>query len=220
MSFVNRVRFEAVINSDNNFIALDLDARIKDIVGLISQDFPNAHISASMNLSHEVFEKNVDIKGLTPSNNGEQIKFGINRFSDTLESTMEFSIGQVPNLSDMISNLNIAPNKIDTQPAVTATSQAITDLTGLQSQLEQDDLISEPIIEPLADEIPTEDTKELSLLNYPEVAIIDALSRIKDINEWMDKSRSITEQIPKIRHELKDLTRNLLDILGNNKKNK
>lgn len=45
--------------------------------------------------------------------------------------------------------------------------------------------------------------------------VIDALSRIKEIGEWLNNARLITEEIPKIRIEIKDLTENLLRVLQN-----
>lgn len=45
--------------------------------------------------------------------------------------------------------------------------------------------------------------------------IIDALSRVKAISLWLDETRGIMEEVPKIRNEIKDITENLLAVLQN-----
>lgn len=215
MKFTSRIRFEAVINTTDGYVTTNLEQHIKEFVALIGADCPGSLISASINVSHEKFEQNHEIKGFIPESRDDEIVFG----SLSTISEQIINNNDSPTPTQQINSSGFVNNKFfsggQQQPIE---GETITNLTGLQSQIEQEEAIAEPSSEDITKVDLAQNTKELSLLDYPEVAIIDALSRIKEIGEWMDRSRSVTEQIPKIRHEIKDLTKNLLNILGNNKK--
>lgn len=203
MSFTNRIRFEAVVNAQGGYVKPDMDAMLKDFVKRMSEEFPGAYISASANISHEMFEQNVDVKAFVGMEEQDVI-FGTAQ-QQAIESN---SNGRSPINAQCV---DAGPIEGITIPSPFEFGQSVAANTPVvEPKTEAIQVAPQSVPEAPKEVIPSQSTNGFSL---PDV--IDALSRVKEISAWMDQARVVMEDVPKIRNELGDITENLLKVFQN-----
>lgn len=203
MSFTNRIRFEAVVNSTDGYVKPDMDTLLKDFVKRMSEEFPGAYISASANISHEMFEQNTEVKAFV-NPGGQEVIFGV-----TTQQAIEISGHDRPQGTEQ--RVDTSPIEGVTIPSPFEFGQSVVANTPIvEPKAETVQAAPQPVSEALKEVIPSQPTNGFSL---PDV--IDALSRVKEISAWMDHARVVMEDVPKIRNELGDITENLLKAFQN-----
>jgi hypothetical protein len=204
MNYTNRIRFEAVVKTNETFMSPDLDALLQDIIRRIGDDVSNAHISAALNITHEEFEQNVELKGFVPLHKGEEVVFTREPSYKPSAPTPEPIPSSVPTTVSPV--ISTQTPTIALEETITEPHPSLAVAHKIFSEQEQQFLTSKP----LGEGKPHILNGSISVLD-----VIDALSRVKEISAWMDQSRAVMEDIPKIRNELKDITENLLKVLQN-----
>ena len=209
MNFTNRIRFESVIKTADDFISPDLDKLLQAFIRRIGEEAPGGYVSASINITHEQSEKVAEMKGFIPVNAGEEIIFGR---ESQIQPQASYPSG-TPTPVDLtgISSASVSVIEGETlyiNPRVIETPLPPTRAPGPQTT----ETPSAP--EPIS-EVPQEVKPPILNGTITTLDVIDALSRIKEIGVWLDHARVIMEDVPKIRNEIKDLTENLLKVLQN-----